>query len=207
MLIRHAKARGEWAELRFMTRATELGLRVTKPWGDNAPYDLAVETHGRFLRVQVKCTRFRRGRSYKCHLDHNGHYYRPDQIDFIAAYVIPAGTWYILPIEATKHQPDILLTPDTPPAQNTSATKKPGTCSCRGGRIRPYRLRRTSGTIREQGRSCGDSRLDCPAAHAYRAALANITIALSSLGNEPLMVYRRDVAKECIPQRKPWARS
>jgi hypothetical protein len=29
--IRHHKARGEWAEPRFMTRATELGLRVTKP--------------------------------------------------------------------------------------------------------------------------------------------------------------------------------
>ena len=62
-LIRHPKARGEWAELRFMTRASELGLRVTKPWGDNAPYDLAIEANGRFLRVQVKGTRFRRGRS------------------------------------------------------------------------------------------------------------------------------------------------
>jgi len=29
--IRQPKARGEWAELRFMTRAAELGLRVTKP--------------------------------------------------------------------------------------------------------------------------------------------------------------------------------
>ena len=28
MSIRHAKARGEWAELRFMTRATELGFRI-----------------------------------------------------------------------------------------------------------------------------------------------------------------------------------
>jgi len=28
--IPHAKARGEWAELRFMTRAAELGIRVTK---------------------------------------------------------------------------------------------------------------------------------------------------------------------------------
>jgi PD-(D/E)XK endonuclease len=64
--IRHAKARGEWAELRFMTRAVELGLRVTKPWGDNAPYDLAVESRGQFLRVQVKCTLFQRGHSYKC---------------------------------------------------------------------------------------------------------------------------------------------
>ncbi|HEY3971898.1 MAG TPA: hypothetical protein VGM18_02775 [Candidatus Sulfotelmatobacter sp.] len=37
MHIRHSKARGEWAELRFMTRATELGFRVTKPWGETAP--------------------------------------------------------------------------------------------------------------------------------------------------------------------------
>ena len=114
MQIRHHKARGEWAELRFMTRATEQGLRVTKPWGDNTPYDLAVETNGRFLRVQVKCTHFRRGRSYKCHLDSNGHAYTAAQIDFIAAYVIPTDTWYILPIQATNHQPDILLTPDNP---------------------------------------------------------------------------------------------
>ena len=109
--IRHAKARGEWAELRFMTRAAELGLRVTKPWGDNAPYDFAVEADGHFFRIQVKCTRFRRGRSYKCHLDSNGHPYSRNQIDFIAAYVIPPDTWYILPIEATHGQPDILLTP------------------------------------------------------------------------------------------------
>jgi hypothetical protein len=114
MSIRHPKARGEWAELRFMLRATELGLRVTKPWGDNSPYDLVIETSGRFLRVQVKCTRFRRGRSYKCHLDSNGHPYTPDQIDFIAAYVIPTDTWYILPIQATNSQPDILLTPRNP---------------------------------------------------------------------------------------------
>jgi len=114
MSIRHPKARGEWAELRFMLRATELGLRVTKPWGDNSPYDLVIETNGRFLRVQVKCTRFRRGRSYKCHLDSNGHPYTPDQIDFIAAYIIPTDTWYILPIRATNAQPDILLTPHNP---------------------------------------------------------------------------------------------
>jgi hypothetical protein len=67
----------------------EQGLRVTKPWGDNTPYDLAVETNGHFLRIQLKCTRFRRGRSYKCHLDSNGHPYTSAQIDFIAACVIP----------------------------------------------------------------------------------------------------------------------
>jgi hypothetical protein len=109
--IRHAKARGEWAELRFITRALELKFRVSKPWGDSAPYDLVTEHHGRFRRVQVKCTIFQRGHSYKCHLDSNGVPYSPKDIDFIAAYVIPTETWYILPIKATNAQPDILLTP------------------------------------------------------------------------------------------------
>ena len=111
MYIRHPKARGEWAELRFMTRATELGFIVAKPWGDSAPFDLALVCRRRSVRVQVKCTIFHRGNSYKCHLDSNGVPYRPDQIDFFAAYVIPTDTWYILPIKATHHQPDILLTP------------------------------------------------------------------------------------------------
>src|ERR1035438_1265174 len=79
MNIRHPKARGEWAELRFMTRATELGFCVTKPWGDMAPFDLALEHRGHFARVQVKCTIYHRGNSYKCHLDSNGIPYRPPQ--------------------------------------------------------------------------------------------------------------------------------
>ena len=40
MKIKHPKLRGEWAELRFMTRAAEHGLCVTKPWGETARYDL-----------------------------------------------------------------------------------------------------------------------------------------------------------------------
>ena len=52
MSIRHAKERGEWAELPFMTRATELGFRVNKPWGDSSPYDVATDHRGRFRRVQ-----------------------------------------------------------------------------------------------------------------------------------------------------------
>jgi hypothetical protein len=39
--IQNHKLRGEWAELRFMQRATERGFRVTKPWGETAPYDIA----------------------------------------------------------------------------------------------------------------------------------------------------------------------
>jgi hypothetical protein len=128
--IPHPKLRGEWAELRFQLRAAEHGLILAKPCGDCAPYDFIVacpdraitgqracperansDRRGHFLRVQVKCTVFHRGNSYKCHLDHNGIPYTPAQIDFFAAYVIPPDVFYILPLAATNNQPDILLTP------------------------------------------------------------------------------------------------
>jgi hypothetical protein len=117
--IHHPKLRGEWAELRFQLRAAEHGLILAKPCGDNAPYDFLVacperaitDRRGQFLRVQVKCTVFHRGNSYKCHLDHNGTPYTPDEIDFFAAYVIPPDVFYILPLAATNNQPDILLSP------------------------------------------------------------------------------------------------
>ncbi len=35
--IHHPKLRGEWAELHFILRAIELGLILSKPYGDNAP--------------------------------------------------------------------------------------------------------------------------------------------------------------------------
>jgi hypothetical protein len=50
--IQQAKLRGEWAELRFQLRAMELGFILTKPCGDNAPYDFAADHHGHFLRIQ-----------------------------------------------------------------------------------------------------------------------------------------------------------
>jgi len=113
--IPHPKIRGEWVELRFMTRAIELRFRVCRPWGDCAPYDVATEYRRRFRRIQIKCTTYKRwANSYRCHLDSNGQPYSPRDIDFIAAYVIPTDTWYILPIRATKGQPDIVLTPNNP---------------------------------------------------------------------------------------------
>ena len=51
--IKHPKLRGEWAELCFMVRAVEKGYQVSKPWGETARYDFAVERDGHFVRVQV----------------------------------------------------------------------------------------------------------------------------------------------------------
>jgi hypothetical protein len=59
----------------------------------------------------VKCTIYKRGNSYACTICSSHVVYSPDQLDFFAALVIPADTWYILPIRATNHQPVIVLSP------------------------------------------------------------------------------------------------
>ncbi len=128
--IRHAKRRGEWAELRFQLRASELGLILARPCGECAPYDFLVacpeksdgnqgacperatsDRRACFLRIQVKCTLYKRDNSYTCSLTANHHLYTPDQIDFFAAYVIPVDVFYILPLAATNNQPAISLAP------------------------------------------------------------------------------------------------
>jgi PD-(D/E)XK endonuclease len=103
--MRSPKERGEWAEMRFLARAAEEGFRVSKPWGDSARYDFAVEREGRFLRIQVKSTVSRLKNGYRCWLQpSNGtenprKLYTAEQVDFFAAYVIPEDVWYILPAE------------------------------------------------------------------------------------------------------------
>jgi len=61
--------------------------------------------------VQVKCTICKRRNSYVCTISSCCSVYRPDQLDFFAAYVIPTDTWYIVPILATNSQRAIILSP------------------------------------------------------------------------------------------------
>src|SRR5437868_11286982 len=103
-IIEHSKQRGEWAELLFMARAAEHGLSILRPWGDSSPYDIAIAHGGTLLRVQIKSTLCRHSAgAYKCHIDSNKVPYRPGLLDFIAAYVIPAEVWYIVPFDATPY--------------------------------------------------------------------------------------------------------
>ena len=93
------KRRGEWVELIFMMRAAELEFNVSKPWGDSSRYDVSVEDEGRFRRVQVKSTDVPRGEGgYICYLKRTGiRYYRIEDVDFFAIYVLAKKTWFILP--------------------------------------------------------------------------------------------------------------
>jgi hypothetical protein len=119
--IKDNKLRGEWAELCFMARAAEHGLRVSKPFGDCASYDVSVECGGTFHRVQIKSTgslrkstevQRRRSDSYLCGIDRSdGKAYTKDQVDFLAVYIIPCDVWYIFPVEALGGARGLTLCP------------------------------------------------------------------------------------------------
>ena len=97
--FRTFKERGEWVELQFMARAVRKGFGVSTPWGDSSAYDVGVESGERILRVQVKSTDCRTEYGYLCQFKPNAHSkpYTLKQIDFFAAYVIPADVWYVIP--------------------------------------------------------------------------------------------------------------
>ena len=85
-----------------MAKAAGLGLRVSKPYGDSASYDVGVESAGRILRVQVKSTLYRRRGIESYSLNVHGprrQLYKDGSVDFFAVYLIPRDTWYILPFE------------------------------------------------------------------------------------------------------------
>jgi PD-(D/E)XK endonuclease len=109
MKIKHAKRRGEWAEMRFMAAAAEHGLSVNKPWGEMAQYDFVVEHGARFLRVQVKSTTFKDRGGYSCSVRPCRGAYAGNSFDFVAVYVIPEDVWFIIPEAFIRDQRSVAL--------------------------------------------------------------------------------------------------
>ena|ERR1700722_1131531 len=134
------KRRGEAAEAAFLARATSLGFRICKPWGECERYDLVIDYgHGRFYRIQVKCTELFADRRYR--VKNGGHsdaVYTPEETDFIAAHVTPLDLWYIVPIEAAGARKSLRFYPTEPAAATAASspakaswknTKMPGASS------------------------------------------------------------------------------
>ncbi len=116
--IDHPRLRGEMAELCFFARAALLGLKVSKPFAACIPYDVIVGYARHLYRVQVKSTlQFVSGSHprYLCQAGPSSMpgLYSPDEVDFIAAYIIPLDLWYIIPIRAIRGRV-ISLRPDKP---------------------------------------------------------------------------------------------
>jgi hypothetical protein len=103
------KRMGELAELAFMYRAASEGIGVAKPYGDSHAYDFLTQNGRLLARVQVKSCYTLRNRRQSGFLigarhltNQGGLAYSLEDIDFIAAYVAPCQTWYVIPIESLK---------------------------------------------------------------------------------------------------------
>jgi hypothetical protein len=93
-LLRHPKHRGEWAQIQFMAESARRGLHVLLPYGDSSHYDLVIGSATGLHRVQVKSTSVFRNFCYRAEIHR---IYTPDDIDFLAIYVIAGDLWYIIP--------------------------------------------------------------------------------------------------------------
>lgn len=113
-IIPDKKSRGEWAEMRFLVAAAEHGLQVSKPWGEMSHYDFVTGHEGRLVRVQVKSTLYKvkdSKHAYSCAVRGGHRPYVGNVFDFVAAYVIPEDTWYIIPLSKIYGRGDVTLYP------------------------------------------------------------------------------------------------
>jgi hypothetical protein len=116
-IIEDKKQRGEWAESVFMSRAHEQGLPVSKPWGELSSYDFVIGKTGRFVSVQVKSTLSKEKNGYACTVRGGHQAYAAGSFDFLAAYVIPADAWYIIPAGVIHGKECLALYPNLPTAK------------------------------------------------------------------------------------------
>ena len=111
------KLQGEWAEACFLSEALRRGFHVAKPYGDSARYDFIVDCGGRLSRVQVKSVSRPERNSFRLTMGWGGgskSRYLPRDADLLAAYVIPADAWYLIPIPQVARLKSIWLSPHRP---------------------------------------------------------------------------------------------
>jgi hypothetical protein len=113
----NTKRTGELAEAAFLHKAVGLGFRVTKPWGDSERYDFVLDSGTRLWRVQIKCTAAERAGGYHIQPIHfvygkNKVVYTRDEIDVLAAHVVPLDVWYVVPVKALAAGTSLRLYPN-----------------------------------------------------------------------------------------------
>ncbi len=114
---RNSKRTGELSEAAFLHKAVRLGFKVTKPWGDSERYDFVVDAGRRLWRVQIKCTAAERAGGYHIQQIHfvygkNKVVYTADDIDVLAAHIVPLDVWYVVPVEALAPGTSLRLYPE-----------------------------------------------------------------------------------------------
>ena len=97
--------KGDWVEMVFMTRATALGLIVSRPYGAESFDFVVCPRKGPLSRVQVKSVWTMRDRMYRVRTcGTHGRRYRRGEVDFIVAYVVPEDAWYVIPLSEISYR-------------------------------------------------------------------------------------------------------
>jgi len=122
-IARHKQ--GELGELAFLCKATSLGFAPSLPYGQMHRYDFVVDSGRNLWRVQVKTGRtvvdglyhvcIHRSRNWRVHA------YTEAEIDFVAVYIIPEETWYILPVREVAERQAMLFRPRGHPRRDPYA--------------------------------------------------------------------------------------
>ena len=101
------------AESAFLHKAMELGLMVSKPWGDSSRYDFVVDAGEGLVRVQVKSTECLCDERYAvaAHGCNPKVGYGPEEIDYLVAWVVPEDAWYVIPVKAFAPRRNLWLYP------------------------------------------------------------------------------------------------
>lgn len=107
------KGRGEMGEIAFHLKATALGLAVSRPYGENLPFDFTVYTaRTGSLRIQVRSSWSRWKWAYLINTHHSGLARGRDRgFDFLAVYIPHYDAWYIIPAEELRDRVAIYLYP------------------------------------------------------------------------------------------------
>ena len=106
---------GELGEIAFMLKAASLGFDLALPYGHIHRYDFIVDSGKNLWRVQVKTTTFMVEGSYQVCIRRNTRTsplaYTASEVDFVAVYIIPEETWYILPVREVVDRQALRLRP------------------------------------------------------------------------------------------------
>src|ERR671939_551673 len=108
---------GNEAEGIVLGHYVKAGLRVCIPFGTGAPYDLAVDTGTRIVKVQVKTATFERGciqcrtRRRNASYDRTMRRYEKGEVDYFAIYCPQLNELYGMSFEATKGSASLRVEP------------------------------------------------------------------------------------------------
>lgn len=113
----NSKRSGEISEAAFLHKAISMGFRVTKPWGDSERYDFVLDSGKRLWRVQIKCTATLHAGGYHIQPIHYVYgerklVYTEDEIDVLAAHIVPLNVWYVVPVQALAQGASLRLYPE-----------------------------------------------------------------------------------------------